>query len=209
MKKWSVLLVLLGLLVISFPTLQAMYYDWQQNRVLDELEQLQTGLSQLNQTFEHGIENDHSDQKRTLKTATVKSSSSPGTLGMISIPVIDVRLPVLEGATQENMKFAAAHLVETAAIGQSGNAAIAAHRAHRKGRLFNRLGELQIGDSVEIILADQTAIHYKIDRISVVEPSDVTVLEDPGLGQVLTLITCDPLIDATHRLIIRAVKVDS
>ncbi|MBB6021067.1 sortase A [Paenibacillus sp. JGP012] len=206
MKKWSVLLVLLGLLVISFPTLQAMYYDWQQNRVLDELEQLQTGLSQLNHTFERGIENDHSDQKRT---ATVKPSTTPGTLGMISIPVIDVRLPVLEGATQENMKFAAAHLVETAAIGQSGNAAIAAHRAHRKGRLFNRLGELQIGDSVEITLADQTAIHYKIDRISVVEPSDVSVLEDPGLGQVLTLITCDPLIDATHRLIIRAVKVNS
>lgn len=81
MKKWSVLFVLLGLLVISVPTLQAMYYDWQQTRVLDELEQLQTGLSQLNYTFERGIENDHSDQIRTLKTTTVKPSPQLGHSG--------------------------------------------------------------------------------------------------------------------------------
>ncbi|QKS60116.1 class D sortase [Paenibacillus barcinonensis] len=186
-----------------------MYYDWQQSRVLHELEQLQTGLSQLNHAFERGIENDPSDQAKPQKSTTVQQSPTSGIIGMISIPVIDVRLPILEGATQENMKLAAAHLVETAAVGQSGNAAIAAHRAHRKGRLFNRLGELQIGHSIEITLADQTTLHYTIDRISVVEPSDVSVLEDPGLGQVLTLITCDPLIDATHRLIIRAVKVHS
>lgn len=209
MKKWSVLLILLGLLTICFPTLQTMYYDWQQSRVLHELEQLHTGLSQLNHAFERGIENDPSDQAKPQKSTTVQQSPTSGIIGMISIPVIDVRLPILEGATQENMKLAAAHLVETAAVGQSGNAAIAAHRAHRKGRLFNRLGELQIGHSIEITLADQTTLHYTIDRISVVEPSDVSVLEDPGLGQVLTLITCDPLIDATHRLIIRAVKVHS
>lgn len=209
MKKWSVLLVLLGLLTISFPTLQGMYYDWQQNRVLSELKHLQSGLSQLNLTFERSIDTSHSDQEGTTGDIAANNSLAPGTLGIISIPVIDVRLPILEGATQENMKFAAAHLMETASIGQSGNAAIAAHRAHRKGRLFNRLGELQMGDSVEIILANQTTIHYKIDQISVVEPSDVSVLEDPGLGEVLTLITCDPLIDATHRLIIRAVKVNT
>ncbi|WP_342552817.1 class D sortase [Paenibacillus sp. FSL R7-0652] len=208
MKKWSVLLVLLGLLTISFPTLQGMYYDWQQSRVLDELEHLQSGLSQLNHTFERSVDTGHADQEGTTQAAA-KLSPAPGTLGIISIPVIDVRLPILEGATQENMKFAAAHLVETASIGQSGNAAIAAHRAHRKGRLFNRLGELKLGDSVEITLANQTTIHYEIDKITVVEPSDVSVLKDPGLGEVLTLITCDPLIDATHRLIIRAVKVNT
>jgi sortase A len=71
------------------------------------------------------------------------------------------------------------------------------------------MGELAIGDWIEVTLADRTHIQYKVDQISVVEPMDLSVLEDPHLGQVLTLITCDPLVNPTHRLIIRAVQVTS
>lgn len=207
MKKFSILLILLGMLIISFPFLRETYYDWQQTRVMNDLEQLQDGLSKLNHAFEQGIQDTASAEPTTENTDPVQETSS-NTLGVLSIDKIDVHLPILEGATEANMKVAATHLVETNRIGNKGNAAIAAHRAHKKGRLFNRLGELQIGDSMEVTLADRTIIHYKIDRISVVEPNDLSVLEDPGLGQVLTLITCDPLVNPTHRLIVRAIKVN-
>ncbi|KLU56613.1 class D sortase [Paenibacillus sp. FSL H7-0942] len=206
MKKFSILLVLLGILIISFPFLRETYYDWQQTRVMNDLEQLQNGLSKLNHSFEQGIQDAVSAEPTTDNTGTVQEASSD-TLGVLSIDKIDVRLPILEGATEANMKVAATHLVETTRIGNKGNAAIAAHRAHKKGRLFNRLGELQIGDSMEVTLADRTIIQYKVDQISVVEPTDLSVLEDPGLGQVLTLITCDPLVNPTHRLIVRAIAV--
>ncbi|MET1174863.1 class D sortase [Paenibacillus amylolyticus] len=206
MKKFSILLVLLGILIISFPFLRETYYDWQQTRVMNDLEQLQNGLSKLNHSFEQGMQDAASAEPTTDNTATVQELSSD-TLGILSIDKIDVRLPILEGATEANMKVAATHLVETTRIGNKGNAAIAAHRAHKKGRLFNRLGELQIGDSMEVTLADRTIIQYKVDQISVVEPTDLSVLEDPGLGQVLTLITCDPLVNPTHRLIVRAIAV--
>jgi len=207
MKKFSILLVLMGILIISFPFLRETYYDWQQTRVMNDLEQLQNGLSKLNHSFEQGIQDAASTDPTTDNTATVQEVSSH-TLGVLSIDKIDVRLPILEGATEDNMKVAAAHLVETTSIGNKGNAAIAAHRAHKKGRLFNRLGELQIGDSMEVTLADRTIIQYKVDQISVVEPTDLSVLKDPGLGQVLTLITCDPLVNPTHRLIVRAIAVN-
>lgn len=206
MKKFSILLVLLGILIISFPFLRETYYDWQQTRVMNDLEQLQNGLSKLNHSFEQGIQDAASAEPTTDNTGTVQEASSD-TLGVLSIDKIDVRLPILEGATEANMKVAATHLVETTRIGNIGNAAIAAHRAHKKGRLFNRLGELQIGDSMEVTLANRTIIQYKVDQISVVEPTDLSVLEDPGLGQVLTLITCDPLVNPTHRLIVRAIEV--
>ncbi|WP_405170705.1 class D sortase [Paenibacillus sp. FSL H8-0280] len=206
MKKFSILLVLLGILIISFPFLRETYYDWQQTRVMNDLEQLQNGLSKLNHSFEQGIQDVASAEPTTDNTGTVQEASSD-TLGVLSIDKIDVRLPILEGATEANMKVAATHLVETTRIGNKGNAAIAAHRAHKKGRLFNRLGELQIGDSMEVTLANRTIIQYKVDQISVVEPTDLSVLEDPGLGQVLTLITCDPLVNPTHRLIVRAIAV--
>lgn len=206
MKKFSILLVLLGILIISFPFLRETYYDWQQTRVMNDLEQLQNGLSKLNHSFEQGIQDAASAEPTTDNTGTVQEASSD-TLGVLSIDKIDVHLPILEGATEDNMKVAATHLVETTRIGNKGNAAIAAHRAHKKGRLFNRLGELQIGDSMEVTLTDRTIIQYKVDQISVVEPTDLSVLEDPGLGQVLTLITCDPLVNPTHRLIVRAIAV--
>ncbi|WP_338588556.1 class D sortase [Paenibacillus sp. Y5S-9] len=207
MKKFSILLVLLGILIISFPFLRETYYDWKQTRVMDDLEQLQNGLSKLNHSFEQGIQDAASAEPTTDSTDTVQDASSD-TLGILSIDKIDVRLPILEGSTEANMKVAATHLVETTRIGNKGNAAIAAHRAHKKGRLFNRLGELQIGDSMQVTLADRTIIQYKVDQISVVEPNDLSVLEDPGLGQVLTLITCDPLVNPTHRLIVRAIEVN-
>ncbi|NMI05916.1 class D sortase [Paenibacillus sp. SZ31] len=207
MKKFSILLILLGVLIISLPFLRETYYDWQQTQVMNDLEQLQNGLSKLNHSFEQGIQDAASTEPTADNTGTVQEASSD-TLGVLSIDKIDVHLPILEGATEDHMKVAATHLVETTSIGNKGNAAIAAHRAHKKGRLFNRLGELQIGDSMEVTLADRTIIRYKVDQISVVEPNDLSVLEDPGLGQVLTLITCDPLINPTHRLIVRAIEVN-
>ncbi|UPK43188.1 class D sortase [Paenibacillus pabuli] len=206
MKFFFSTLVVLGILVLFLPLLQEKYFDWQQAKVMDELEQLQLGLTKINDSFEQArqnpalIDNESDDEEQ---------EDYPHALGVITIDEIDVQLPILEDATESNMKVAATHLVETARIGTEGNAAIAAHRAHKKGRLFNRMGELEIGDWIKVTLADQTHIQYKVDQISVVEPTDLSVLEDPHLGQVLTLITCDPLVNPTHRLIIRAVQVTS
>lgn len=219
MKKLSMLFILVGALVISFPYLQEKWDDWQQARVMSRLEQelatpkktaaspqnLQSGLSKLNSSFTEGAE----EANHSGSEASQLLDSTQDAIGLISIDKIDVRLPILEDATVQNMKVAATHLVETSPIGSEGNAAIAAHRAHKKGRLFNRLGELEIGDDIQVTLAGGTTINYKVDRITVVEPTDLSVLEDPKLGQVLTLITCDPLINPTHRLIVRAVAAPS
>ncbi|QOS79575.1 class D sortase [Paenibacillus sp. JNUCC31] len=204
MKKIYSLLIFLGVSFIIYPFLQEKYYDWQQVKVMDDLEMLQSDLTKVNHTFEKANQNPISMESE-IEDADVQQDVSPGAVGIIEIDKIDIRLPILEDATADNMKVTAAHLVETSPIGEEGNAAIAAHRAHKKGRLFNRLGELEIGDQIEVTLTDQSKTVYVVDKISVVEPTDLSVLEDPHLGKVLTLITCDPLINPTHRLIVRAV----
>lgn len=80
MKKFSILLVLLGILIISFPFLRETYYDWQQTRVMNDLEQLQNGLSKLNHSFEQGIQDVASAEPTTDNTGTVQEASSD-TLG--------------------------------------------------------------------------------------------------------------------------------
>lgn len=109
----------------------------------------------------------------------------------------------MEGATKANMKHAAAHMKETAPIGEIGNAAIAAHRSRTAGRLFNRLNEVKVGDTISVKTSDQE-YEYEVYDISIVEPTDVSVLNGNKQDKILTLITCDPLVNPTHRLIIHA-----
>ncbi|RKN82033.1 class D sortase [Paenibacillus ginsengarvi] len=124
-------------------------------------------------------------------------------IAVIEIGSIGVKLPVLEGATEANMSAAATHMTETAPLGEVGNAAIAAHRARTKGRLFNRLDEVKVGDSILIRTANAT-YEYTVYETLLVAPDDVSVLESDGKEKRLTLITCDPVVNATHRLIVHA-----
>lgn len=217
MKKLSYLFILAGLFLLFVPKLIQYYEDQDQQHLLEQFEQgqadstsvqmenpLRTGIERLNQLFEDNEE----DQDDLLaddnhESLDVNSPLGDEAIGLIIIPKINVKLPILEGATKQNMKHAAAHLSETAPLGSRGNAAIAAHRAHTKGRLFNRLNEVEKGDSIEIVLKEQR-LKYKVYSISIVEPTDVSVLEGNHKDEEITLITCDPLINPTHRLIVKA-----
>jgi sortase A len=101
------------------------------------------------------------------------------------------------------MKYGAGHLTGTDYPGEKGNAAIAAHISRAYGRMFNRLGELEAGDTIVIKDRHQT-FKYTIFNTSIVSPDDTSVLKRNGEDQLLTLITCDPVGKAIHRLIIHA-----
>ncbi|ANS76797.1 hypothetical protein AWM70_21255 [Paenibacillus yonginensis] len=217
MKKLSYLLILVGVLLILFPMGRESYYDWKQDQLLRQMEG-PADLSAQSSNAEHEklLLNSFNRLNRLLDEGEDESDVSPAgnvdaklledqnALGIITIDKIDVKLPILEGATKKNMKYAAAHLTETAPLGQNGNAAIAAHRAHTKGRLFNRLNEITAGDKIEIKLRNGQTETYTVYDISIVEPTEVSVLEGSDQERTLTLITCDPLVNPTHRLIVKA-----
>ena len=69
--------------------------------------------------------------------------------------------------------------------------------------MFTRLDELHDGDFMYIKVMDET-LGYEVDRISVIEPDDVSRLKIvPGEDR-LTLMTCTPYGINTHRLLVRA-----
>lgn len=209
MRKLSVVFIVAGLLVFLYPTLRAWNEDRQQQDLLREAARIEAAARQS--AAQDNIVTPYMELSRILdegesaasaqEKSTDDESGSP--IGIIRIDKLDLELPILEGATQSNMKNAAARVTGTAKLGQAGNAAIAAHRAHKTGRLFNRLNELAYGDEV-IIKAAGRELVYRVDQILIVEPTDVSVLEGAPLEQRITLITCDPLYEATHRLIVQA-----
>ncbi|MCQ4087520.1 class D sortase [Saccharibacillus sp. JS10] len=217
MKKWSYAIILVGLCILFYPSVNNWLEDRTQNMLLEQAEAEAESVDPLDvarissQAAVPDYEKisallDEGDIENDADTQTEPSAPQDGeVLGLIRYDKLNIKLPIVEGATQENMKSAAVHVTGTGFAGApDSNMAIAAHRAHKEGRLFNRLNEAKVGDTVEVVQGSQTYT-YEIDNIQIVEPQDVWVL-NPIVGQSsLTLITCDPLINPTHRLIVHAV----
>ena len=130
-------------------------------------------------------------------------------LGIIEIDKINLKIPVADGATKTSLKVAAGHVKETAQIGSTGNAVVAAHRSYTKGQFFNRLDELVIGDMVTYTVKDGANYKFKVVDILTLEPSDSKFF-DIRIGKSdLTLYTCTPVKIASHRLAIRCELVET
>lgn len=121
---------------------------------------------------------------------------------ILNIPGIDLSVPIVEGISDANLKIAPARFETTRRPGEMGNFAVAGHRYYTYGRDFNRLGEVAVGDVIEVLVGNN-AYTYTVYEVFVVEPSEVWVLDDvPGM-RTITLVTCTPIRVATHRLIVR------
>lgn len=130
-------------------------------------------------------------------------------IGILSIPKIDARLPVTAGVSEEQLKISEGWVMQTALIGSGGNAVIAGHRSYTYGKHFNRLGELEAGDEIFYTAADGTEMCFAVSEILTVLPDDPAVFDAPTEGaSQLTLYTCTPVKVATHRLLVRALRVE-
>lgn len=217
-KKLSYTLIIVGILILLYPKANDWYDNRQQDKLMEQWEeasydeipqqQAQQQYEQLTDLFnEESAATEQPTSTPTAAPASIPAVPKITPIATIKIDKIKLKLPVVEGATQKNLKSAAAHLKETTALGQVGNAAIAGHRMRSKGRLFNRLGEVEVGDKIVVETKGQTkdqSYTYKVYKISIVKPTDVSVLNYNKKDKLLTLITCDPIVNPTHRLIIHA-----
>jgi len=136
-------------------------------------------------------------------------SSPPieGTLiGWIDIPRIGVSSAVLEGTDKRTLRLGVGHIEETALPETLGNIVLAGHR----DTFFRHLREIHLND--EIIFRTLNGCYtYTVESTTVVDPSDVEVLNSVG-KPMLTLVTCYPfdfLGAAPKRFIVRAGRIDA
>lgn len=130
-------------------------------------------------------------------------------IGILTIPKIEAQLPVTAGVSEEQLKVSEGWVTQSSPVGSKGNAVVAGHRSYTYGKHFNRLGELGIGD--EILYADAEGVEMKflVSEVRVVEPDDAEVFAPAPEGAAwLTLYTCTPVRTASHRLIVRAERVE-
>jgi len=128
-----------------------------------------------------------------------------GAVGILRIDKIKVEAPILEGTDGSSLNRGVGHVAGTANPGEDGNVVIAGHR----DGFFRGLKDVSLGDAVEVANFYETET-YIVDRIVVVDPSDVSVLQ-PRTRSSLTLITCYPfhyIGSAPKRYIVQASAVD-
>jgi len=114
-------------------------------------------------------------------------------VGYLSIPSINMELPIYLGANTENMAKGAVHLTETSYPigGDNTNCVIAAHRGTSLV-MFRNIDKIQLGDLITITNFRET-LTYKAVEIRIILPTDIDqILIQPG-RDLVTLITCNPL----------------
>ena len=130
-------------------------------------------------------------------------------LGYITIPKIDVNLPIYEGTGYDVLTHGIGHLSETSYPlgGESTHSALSGHRGLAEAELFTNLDKLVLGDRFYLHILDEV-LAYQVDQVLVVEPEQVEALEIVEGEDLCTLVTCTPIGINSHRLLVRGTRVE-
>lgn len=113
--------------------------------------------------------------------------------GILSIPRLDLELPLYLGASDENLSGGAAVLSQTSIPigGNNTNCVIAGHRGWYGASYFLNIDDLQPGDEV-IITNLWESLHYTVVETTTIQPNDVEAIHIQENRELLTLLTCHP-----------------
>lgn len=147
-------------------------------------------------------------QESDVEYDSLLNINNDSIMASISIPRINVMLPVFHGTAQETLLKGVGHLQKTSLpIGGKGtHSVLTGHTGLSSARLFTDLNKLEKGDVFYIYVLNKT-LSYKIDQIKVVEPTDTSDLKIDSDKDYVTLITCTPYGINSHRLLVRGTRI--
>ena len=113
--------------------------------------------------------------------------------GVITIPRLQLEMPIYLGATYKHMADGAAHLSQTSLPigGENTNCVIAGHRGWGGASYFRYITELEAGDEV-IITNLWGELRYTVVETKIIDPNDVEEILIQQDRELLTLLTCHP-----------------
>ena len=172
------------------------------DKMIEKANKYNQELSRLQSPF--------SDYKTLSGYDTTLNVSGTGIMGYISIPVIQVELPIYHGTSEEVLNIAAGHLEGTSLPvgGASTHSVISAHRGLPSARLFTDLDRIEKGDVFTINILDRIYT-YEVEEILIVEPHEINTLSIIPNSDYVTLMTCTPYGVNTHRLLIRSHRIET
>lgn len=131
-------------------------------------------------------------------------------MARVRIPRIHVDLPVYHGTAEETLAKGIGHLYGSSLpIGGPGtHAVLTGHNGFVQATLFDDIDELVVGDRIIITVLGED-LTYEVDRSETVLPDDTEALRQVPGKDYITLVTCTPTGVNTHRLLVRAERIDT
>ena len=120
-------------------------------------------------------------------------------IAIIEIPSIKLSQALVEGISDDVLKYFLGHFNDSAAPGEKGNFAVAGHRVSDYTDAFINLYKVKAGDEV-IVTTHDKKYTYVVEDNFIVEPEDVHVLDDTKEAT-MTLVTCT--VGAKQRVIVK------
>lgn len=137
---------------------------------------------------------------QTVAKARASKNKNINVIGEISIPSINLNLPIGKGVTNDILALAAGTMREDMKMGQ-GNYALAGHHMNSHKILFSPLyWKSKVGQ--KIYLTDLKNIYeYKTTEKTFIKATRLDVVQDTPGKNIITLITCDAT--GANRLMVR------
>jgi len=114
--------------------------------------------------------------------------------GVISVPAIELSMPIYLGASRDNMAVGAAIMTETSLpIGTpNSNAVICGHRGWNGASYFLHIDKIQIGDIVTITNLWEE-LQYEVVSTKIITPYDLDAVKIQEGKEMITLLSCHPV----------------
>ena len=168
----GVLLILIGVGIIGTVAYKKIVTSQKQNELLEAFE------SQLAE----------GDNENTEEEVNLDSINGYTPIAIMEIPSIKLKQPVVEGITEDVIKYFLGKFPESTMPGEVGNFAVAGHRVSDFTDAFINLYKVKPGDNV-IVTTKDGKYTYEVEESFIVEPEQVEVLENADYEKI-TLITC-------------------
>ena len=224
MRKQNVTIIMLlmffiGLLILFYPTISNLYNEKNKTRIISNYEEILKSIDNSKYEEEKIFADKYNKKLNKIEEPLINYKSIPnynkllninndGMMGYLVIDKIKVELPIYHGTSNKVLASSVGHLKGSSLPigGESTHSILSAHRGLPSAKLFSDLDKLEIGDTFKIIVLDEVLV-YKVDKISVVKPSEINELKITKGKEYVTLLTCTPYGINTHRLLVRGVRV--
>ena len=217
---FAALMILSGIGVASYPVISNMvaqrhastaiqnYDDTVKSMDTEKLDAAKEAARRYNEQLGSALDRDAAGEAEETGTSYVDLIDVGESLGYITIPKIDVNLPIYEGTSDDVLLKGVGHLEGSSYPlgGESTHSVLTGHRGLAEAVLFTDLDKLQEDDKFYLHIMDEV-LAYQVDQVKVVLPEETDDLTIVQGQDYCTLVTCTPYAINTHRMLVRGTRV--
>lgn len=213
------LIFLVGLSVMLYPSISNWWNHRHQTRTVENYKEEVAKMDNGNTEFLLEQARAYNDQLSRLYAPftnfdeipgydSILNVSGTGVMGYVSIPSINVELPIYHGTAEGVLQIAAGHIQGSSLPvgGASTHAVISGHRGLPSAKLFTDLDQIVEGDIFTINILNEVYT-YEVERILIILPTETDKLAIFPGEDIVTLMTCTPYGVNSHRLLIRGHRI--